>query len=110
MEVKSKLWLELNGKPVFGPGRKLLLEAIDRQGSINKAAKEINISYKKAWSYINAMEERLGICLVERHVGGKNGGGANLTDEAKEFIKKYTLMGKGIKEIVNDRFKAIFTK
>ncbi|MBI3592960.1 MAG: LysR family transcriptional regulator, partial [Nitrospirae bacterium] len=75
MEIKSKLWIEIDGEPVFGRGRSFLLNAIDRYGSINRAAKEINISYRKAWSYIKAMEERLGIKLVERQSGGKNGGG-----------------------------------
>ena len=76
MEIRSKFWLEIDDEPVFGRGRRFLLEAIDAHGSINQAAKEINISYKKAWSYIKTMEERLGISLVERHVGGRNGGGA----------------------------------
>jgi len=49
MEIKSKLWIEIDGKPVFGRGRSFLLEAINSHGSINQAAKEINISYRKAW-------------------------------------------------------------
>ncbi|MBS1234401.1 MAG: putative transcriptional regulator, ModE family, partial [Nitrospirae bacterium] len=64
MEIRSKVWLEIEGRPVFGRGRRFLLEAIDTCGSINQAAKEINISYRKAWGYIKAMEERLGIKLV----------------------------------------------
>jgi molybdate transport system regulatory protein len=108
MDIKSKLWIEIDGEPVFGRGRRFLLQAIDTCGSINRAAKEINISYRKAWSYIKAMEERLGIKLVERQAGGKNGGGASLTDEAKEFVRRYELMEEGIKKIVDDRFKKIF--
>ncbi len=108
MEIKSKLWIEVAGEPVFGRGRRFLLEAIDKYGSLNQAAKEINISYRKAWSYIKAMEERLGIKLIERQVGGKNGGGATLTKEAKEFLRKYELMEEGIREIVDERFRKIF--
>ncbi|MDI6727667.1 MAG: LysR family transcriptional regulator [Thermodesulfovibrionales bacterium] len=110
MEIKSKLWIEVDGEPVFGRGRRFLLHAIDRYGSINQAAKEINISYRRAWSYIKAMEERLGIKLVERQAGGKNGGGANLTDDARKFLKQYELMEDGIKEIVDKKFKTIFGK
>lgn len=108
MEIRSKLWIEVDGEPVFGRGRRFLLEAIDKYGSINQAAKDINISYRKAWSYIKSMEERLGIKLVTRQAGGKNGGGALLTLEAREFLKKYELMEKGINEIVDKRFKNIF--
>lgn len=45
MEIKSKLWIEVDGEPVFGRGRRFLLQAIDKYGSINQVAKEINISY-----------------------------------------------------------------
>ncbi len=108
MEIKSKLWIEIDGKPVFGRGRRFLLEAIDRYGSINQAAKEINISYRKAWGYIKAMEERLGFRLIERQTGGRNGGGAVLTEEAKRFLKKYEELESGIQESVDDKFRKIF--
>ncbi len=109
MEIKSKLWIEIDGEPVFGRGRRFLLEAIDRQGSINQAAKEINISYRKAWSYIKAMEERLGIRLVERQAGGRNGGGAVLTAEARAFLERYRELEEGIREYVDRRFRKVFT-
>ncbi len=109
MEIKSKLWIEVDGEPVFGRGRSKLLRAIDRYGSINKAAKEINISYRKAWSYIKAMEERLGIKLVERQSGGKNGGGAFLTREARSFLEKYELLEEGIRQLVDKKFKKVFS-
>jgi len=109
MEIKSKLWIEVDGRPVFGRGRRFLLEAIDKHGSINQAAKEINISYRKAWGYIKAMEERLGFKLIERQTGGRNGGGAVLTDEARVFLIKYESLEKGIQELVDERFNKIFT-
>ena len=108
MEIKSKLWIEVDGNPVFGGGRRFLLEAIDKHGSINQAAKEINISYRKAWGYIKAMEERLGFKLIERQTGGKNGGGATLTEEAREFLKKFEKLEMGIRELVDERFGKIF--
>lgn len=108
MEIKSKLWIEVDGRPVLGRGRRFLLEAIDRYGSINQAAKEINISYRKAWGNIKAMEERLGFRLIVRQTGGKNGGGATLTDEAKTFLTKYAALEKGMRELVDKRFETVF--
>ncbi len=110
MQIKSKLWIEVDGEPVFGRGRRFLLNAIDEYGSINQAAKEISISYRKAWSYIKAMEERLGIKLVERQAGGRNGGGAVLTKDARKFLKKYEQMEEGIREAVDKKFGKIFGK
>ena len=107
-EIRSKLWIEVDGEPVFGRGRRFLLEAIDRTGSINQAAKAINISYRKAWSYIKAMEERLGFKLVETRRGGPNGGGAALTEEARNFLKRYRELEEGIRQLVDEKFKEVF--
>ncbi len=54
------------------------------------------------------MEERLGVKLVDRQTGGKNGGGATLTIDARKFLKKYDALEKGIQEVVDKRFKKIF--
>jgi len=108
LAIKSKLWIEVEGEPVFGRGRRFLLEAIDSHGSINSAAKEVSISFRKAWSHINAMEQRLGIKLVERQTGGKNGGGAALTPDARKFLKKYEALEKGIQGLVDKRFGKVF--
>jgi len=108
LEIRSKFWIEAGGKPLFGQGRMSLLETIDRLGSINKAAQAINIAYRKAWSYINAMEERLGVRLVERKSGGKDGGGAILAMEAKAFLKKYRTLEESVKEVVDERFRQAF--
>jgi molybdate transport system regulatory protein len=108
LSIRSKIWFEIDGDPVFGRGRRFLLEAIDTHGSINQAAKEVGISFRKAWSHIKAMEDRLDINLVERQTGGKNGGGAVITDEAREFLRKFAAMEEGIREIVDERFRRIF--
>jgi molybdate transport system regulatory protein len=108
LSIRSKLWIEVSGKPVFGRGRRFLLEAIDAHGSINRAAREVDISFRKAWAYIKAMEDRLGIKLVERQAGGRNGGGALLTDEARDLLRKYEALEQGIQKIVDERFKKVF--
>jgi molybdate transport system regulatory protein len=108
MDVRSKIWLEIDGEPVFGSGRRALLESIEKFGSINKAAKDTNISYRKALSYIQNMESRLGKSLVERHTGGRNGGGASLTEEARHLLSKYEKLEKGINELLDLRFLEIF--
>jgi len=40
-QVRSKIWLEIEGEPVFGQGREELLRRIRKTGSINAAAKEM---------------------------------------------------------------------
>ena len=109
LEIRSKIWIETDGEPVFGRGRRFLLEAIDSHGSINQAAKEVGLSYRKALGHIQAMEKRLGISLVVRQAGGKNGGGAALTPDARMFLKKFEAMEKGLREFVDAQFRELFT-
>lgn len=88
-DIKTKVWLEKNGEPVFGMGRFMLLKKIDSCGSISGAAKELGYSYQKAWSFINLMEKRLGFELVRKKIGGKNGGGSELTQQARDLMQTY---------------------
>jgi len=110
LKIKSKLWIEVKGKPVFGMGKRCLLEAIDKYGSINQAAKEMNITYRKAWGYLNAMEERLGMKLIERKTGGRDGGGANLTENARKILKKYGAFERGLQEVIDEKLKKTFKR
>ncbi len=109
MNIKSKLWIEENNKPVFGSGRRLLLEAIDRSGSINRAVREMNMSFRKAWGALRAMEERLGVKLVERHTGGRDGGGVVLTEDVRKFVKQFEILEKDFQQYIDAKFQKIFS-
>ena len=101
--VRAKLWLEIDGKPFFGEGRFQLLKGIDKYGSINQAAKAAKIPYRRAWSYLHAMEDRLGIKLIVTQTGGYNGGGTLLSMEAKEFIKRYEGMMSDLEGVLKKK-------
>ena len=108
LEVRSKVWIEVDGEPAFGRGTRFLLEAIETHGSINQAAKEVGASYRRALSHIQTMEQRLGTTLVVRQTGGRNGGGATLTPEARVFLEKFEMMEKTLREFVDAQFKELF--
>ena len=110
MNVKLKLWIEKDNEAVFGDGRYELLNLIEKTGSMNKAAKELKMSYRKAWGDVKLMEERLSVKLVETRSGGKGGGGANLTPAARELLEKYGSFRSDLDEIINNRFKEYFLK
>jgi molybdate transport system regulatory protein len=110
MNVKSNIWLEIDGQVVISAWRVRLLEAIQQTGSISQAAKVMNIPYRRAWQKIQESEERLGIKLVETQTGGIGGGGAQLTPECKKIMAKYGSLTEGISTLLQTRFKEIFFK
>lgn len=105
--VRSKIWFAIRGNPLIGQGRRDLLVYIDRFGSISAASREMGISYRKAWSSIQAMEECLGKKLIVRRRGGRDGGTASLTDVAKELIAKYDRVAGGLSELIDHRFEEV---
>ena len=70
----------------LGYGRIVLLEKIEEFGSITKAAKAMDISYRHAWELVDSMNRQAKHPLVESSAGGRNGGGARLTEEGKKAI------------------------
>ena len=110
MKAIFKIWLEEKGGVAFAEGRRMLLESIDRLGSLNAASKELGMSYRAAWGKIKATEKVLGVKLLEVATGGKGGGGATLTPEAKELISKYKKYTDRMAFLVEKEFKHIFGK
>jgi molybdate transport system regulatory protein len=76
-----RVWIERRGKAVLGEGRADLLAGILRTRSISAAAREIGMSYRHAWLMVQAVNQAAGETLVASAVGGKRGGGAELTEK-----------------------------
>lgn len=88
--IRSKIWFEdESGEVIFGLGRLKMLEAIQRHGSIQAAAKELKMSYRAMWGRITATENRMGKQLLTRNIGGSSGGGSTLTLFAKTLVELY---------------------
>jgi tungstate transport system substrate-binding protein len=85
-----QLYIQLKNKKQISTDKLFsLLETIEREGSISKAASDMKISYRYAWGLINDTEEFLGIKLLDKKVGGSEGGGASLTKEGREMLDHY---------------------
>ena len=97
LRIRSKIWLEVDGQSFLGDGRYRLLSAVQRNGSINAAARDLGMSYRKAWAQLQAMEESAPFPIMERRVGGKGGGASQLTDEILKLMEQF----KGLRERVN---------
>jgi molybdate transport system regulatory protein len=98
MEIKYKIWIEKNGKVVFGKGRDNILKAIDEQHSLNAAAKTLEMSYRAAWGRLKASEERIGMKLVEIGVKDKS---MQLTQKARTIIDRFEKLEKDVEELLH---------
>jgi molybdate transport system substrate-binding protein len=77
--VGLRVWVERSGHAILGKGRLELLEAINRGHSISEAARQMGMSYRRAWLLVQRMNEASGEPLVTAVTGGSHGGGARLT-------------------------------
>ncbi len=85
LECITRLRIRRDGndmKSVFGHGTAQLLEGVRELQSLNKAAKQMNMAYSKAWNSIRATEAHLGFPLLERRAQQ----GSVLTEEGERFL------------------------
>jgi molybdate transport system regulatory protein len=94
-KIKSRIWIEADNNVFLGEGRVKLLKAIEANGSLSKAAKSLEMSYKKAWSLLDAVNKSAVKPVVITSIGGKNGGGAALTAYGKSLIKAFDAINSG---------------
>ncbi|MDE1950745.1 MAG: TOBE domain-containing protein [Burkholderiales bacterium] len=90
---------------VLSESRVRLLEAIDRRGSLTRAAREVPLSYKAAWDALDAMTRHSPEPLVLRATGGAGGGGSRLTDYARQLVALYRAMESSQQDVL-DRLPA----
>lgn len=88
-KIKSRVWIEINNTVLLGEGRVALLKEIEKTGSLSKAAKELKMSYKKAWQMIDSVNKSSKKEVVTKVVGGQGGGGAIITEYGKELMKTF---------------------
>jgi len=98
--IRIRCWIDIDGEKFFGPGPAQLLEQIEKEGSIAKAAKQLKMSYKKAWSIIDDLNTRGMKPFVVSRKGGEKGGGAELTKFGKEVVLKYRNLTNKLNSIV----------
>ncbi|MDX9714759.1 MAG: LysR family transcriptional regulator [Dissulfurispiraceae bacterium] len=85
----GRLWITKGSTHFLGRNRIALLEKIDEKGSINTAAKAMNISYKRAWEIVNTIKKVSGQEVLECKSGGRGGGGSALTEHGKKLVRLY---------------------
>ena len=88
-KVQFRLRVVREDTIAIGPGKVALLEAISESGSISAAAREMGMSYRRAWLLVDELNKALVSPAVSTAAGGARGGGAVLTPVGMEIVQRY---------------------
>ncbi|MBN4070195.1 LysR family transcriptional regulator [Olleya sp. AH-315-F22] len=108
-KIKSRIWIETKGHVLMGEGRISLLKAIEKTGSLSKAAKSLKMSYKKAWHLIDTVNKAAKKPVIVLSVGGKGGGGSQLTSYGKSLIIAFEDINKNCWKFLDEQVSKINT-
>lgn len=87
--LKLKLQLACGELYAIGPGKALVLEAIEQHGSIRAAGKALGMSYRRIWLLVDEMNRCFAGRLVETLSGGGKERGARLTAMGREVLAAF---------------------
>jgi molybdate transport system regulatory protein len=87
--LRGKLWIEIAGLPAMTDAGADLIEQILVTRSLSEAARRLRFSYRRAWMLVDAMNTRWPQPLVKTAVGGKKGGGTQVTEYGQVVLRSY---------------------
>jgi molybdate transport system regulatory protein len=90
-----------------GPGKIQLLEAIRHSGSLSQAARDLGMSYRRAWMLIASLNASFNKPVTRSSAGGRGGGGAALTRFGAQLIASYRRLDKEISALAARRLQAL---
>ena len=94
MTVRTKVWLERDGRFVIGEGGLGLLEAIGHCGSLRAAAQRVGWSYRHAWGYLRNTERLVGARLTQAVAGWGRARGTALTSDGEALGRWLAALGR----------------
>lgn len=87
--LKLNFQLMRDTGPAIGPGKALVMEAIEREGSISAAGRALGMSYRRIWLLVESLNTDWRERVIETRVGGGKSGGAQLTAFGRELLQTY---------------------
>lgn len=102
-QVKYKIWIDADGDSFLGNGRFSLLKAVDELGSLSKASKKLEISYKKAWDMIESINDAGQEPLTTTSIGGSGGGGMTITAYGKKMLSQFERLHNDTRDFIDQQ-------
>ena len=73
----------------LGPGKVALLEGMQRTGSLSQTAREMGMSYRRAWLLLESLNTSFAQPVADLSRGGSGGGGATVTPFGEAMIRAF---------------------
>lgn len=99
--------IRLDPEGRIGPGKVDLLEQIAALGSISAAGRKMAMSYRRAWELVEELNTMFATPVVQRQVGGRNGGGASLTPLGLSLVERYRSIEKAAESAARQHLDAL---
>ncbi len=103
--LSIRIDLDRDGR--LGPGKVLLLERIQECGSISAAGRSMKMSYRRAWELVADVNARFETPLVSARMGGRQGGGAELTALGRDLVRRYRAIEEEALRAVEPHLRAL---
>jgi molybdate transport system regulatory protein len=105
--TRLSIRLDLTSGDKIGPGKIELLEAIRETGSISAGARKVGMSYRRAWLLVEEINAALQEPAVTSVTGGRQGGGAVVTEIGERIIKSYHAIEAAAHKYAAEEFRAV---
>jgi molybdate transport system regulatory protein len=102
--------VDLGPRCSLGPGKIALLEAIADQGSLTHAAAKLGMSYRYAWLLLEDLKRSFVEPVTRATVGGRRGGGVELTRFGVELVRRYNLATRRIDAVARSTFTPLLAR
>jgi molybdate transport system regulatory protein len=91
----------------LGPGKIALLEGIRTYRSVSEAARQMHISYRRAWLLLDSLNKSFDMLVTVNSVGGRGGGGAEITPFGVLLIERYREVERKLNDVAGECLKEI---
>ena len=102
---RQKVWLNWDGVFLMGPNYLRFLAAVDKTGTIREGGRAVGWSYRTCLNRLRRMEQVLGAAILVTTRGGKTGGGARLTPEARRLVRVFTRWQREVERLTHRAFR-----
>lgn len=90
--LKLNVQLLRGGEPAIGAGKAMVLQAVDREGSISAAGRALGMSYRRIWLLVDSLNKSWIEPVVATRVGGGTASGAELTPFGRTLLATYVAL------------------